>query len=143
MKLHRKNWLHKLIFYSRSTNRLYLPSKSDVRIDCCQVTGSHSTLICTTIKMITIQIQWVANRHRQPGWLWTAGWLWTIFQHLCIVSVQRCFLLWSSVGNLYDMITSSWNSWYRDNREMLKNCPKPPHCPQSHLLTVQKLSMIQ
>ncbi len=26
---------------------------------------------------------------RQPGWLWTGGWFWTIFQHLCIVSVQR------------------------------------------------------
>ncbi len=35
------------------------------------------------------------------------------------ISVQRismkCFLLWSSVTNLYDMVTSLWNSLYRGN----------------------------
>ena len=35
--------------------RVTSPSLSYVRIDCCQVTGLHlTTLVCTTIKMITI-----------------------------------------------------------------------------------------
>ncbi len=61
--------------------------------------------------------------------------------NLCLVS-QRIsgwnVSLWSSVINLYDMSTSLWNSLYRDNTEVLKNCPKSPHCPKSSRLTVFK-----
>ncbi len=45
----------------------YSLSQCDVRIDSCHVTGSRSTAICTTIKMITIQSQWVANRCENQG----------------------------------------------------------------------------
>ncbi len=63
-------------------------------------------------------------------------WLWTIFQHLCIASVQRIsrrnvsycevqvpiFMTW---------FTLLWNSLYRSNTEMLKYCPKLPCCSKS------------
>ena len=38
--------------------------------------------------------------------------------------LDEVFLLSSSITNLYDMITSLWNSLYWDNTEVLKNCPK-------------------
>ena len=51
--------------------------------------------------------------------------------------LDKCFLLWSSVTILYDIITSLQNSLYRGSyTEVLKNCPKSPHCPKSPPLTV-------
>ena len=52
---------------------------------------------------------------------------------------MKCFLLWSSVTKLYDMITSSWNFLHRDNTEVFKNCPKSPRYPKSPWLTVLKI----
>ena len=65
------------------------------------------------------------------GPTWTAGWLWTIFQHLCIVSIQRI-----SRWNIFMTWLSHCDFLYRDidNTEMLKNCPK------STRLTVTKIS---
>ncbi len=61
-------------------------------------------------------------KYHQPGQLWTAGRLWTIFQHLCIVSVQRI---------------SAWNvSYCEDQLPISKTWLL--HCEILHTTSIQR-----
>ena len=79
----------------------------------------------------------------QLGWLWTAGRLWTIFQHCCIVSVQRVSK-WNvsycevQLPIIYDMITSLWNSLFCIETiqrcwKIVQSCPRLTVCTQQHV----------